>query len=837
MRRILVVLILLMNAIGIVRAQDGTISGRILSAENGEPLIGANIIVDDTTGTATDIDGYFTIIVKPGAHKVLCRFLGCNSETRTIEIKAGENFKLEIALEEEATNLGTVVVSAGKFEQKIEEVTVSMAVIDPGLVENKGTTNMETAVNQAPGVQIVDSEPQIRSGSGYSFGAGSRVMIMVDDLPALSGDAGRPSWNFLPVENLEQIEIIKGASSVMYGSAALSGVINIRTAYPKDKPQSKINAYSGIYDNPPRKHAIYWGDANPSFTGMNFFHSRKIGNWDLVIGGNIYGDNGYVGSAPEDISVKYIANKQTLVNGTLVTGVKQDTTVEYLSSGIGEFENRTRMNANIRYRHPKIEGLNFGINFNGMYSRSSGALLMLNTDTGMYRAFPGAITRTLKTIYNIDPFANYYDKSGGKHSIRTRMYYEDNNNNNNQANQSTLYYGQYQYQMKFKRFSDLVITSGIMGTYSESNSELFLGNEDGTPINFSRNYAMYVQLDKKWWDRLTISLGTRYEGFEINDTDKEAKPVFRTGVSARILKETYVRASYGEGFRFPTIGEKYIRTAAGPMNIYPNNDITSEKSWNAEIGLKQGVKAGNFYGYLDIAAFQQEIKNSIEFNVGRWGTINDPIFGLGFKSINVGLARIRGLDFSLVGKGELGPFGVSILAGHTFTKPVALSPNDAFSTTYITNTGEVIEEWNGDVIDTLVVTYKNTSSDTTNNMLKYRFEHLTKVDVNIVYKKLIFGVSYRFNSFMKNVDKIFIDLDQNSGAGLYEGILPTGIKDYRDSKDGKGDYVIDTRIMYQLSETVKVSFIVNNLLNREYMIRPLNIEAPRTGQLQFTINF
>jgi len=145
--------------------------------------------------------------------------------------------------------------------------------------------------------------------------------------------------------------------------------------------------------------------------------------------------------------------------------------------------------------------------------------------------------------------------------------------------------------------------------------------------------------------------------------------------------------------------------------------------------------------------------------------------------------------------------------------------------------------WNTNVIDTLIVTYRSTSSDTTDNILKYRFEHLTKVDINIVYKKIIFGVSYRYNSFMKNLDKIFIDLDKNSGAGLYEGILPTGIQEYRASKNGEGDYIIDTRIMYQLSESVKVSFIINNLLNREYMIRPLNIEAPRTGQLQFTINF
>jgi len=824
-------------AVSAIAQDEGTLKGKIVDSKTGETLIGANVVIDDVTGTATDIDGNFTIKVAPGVHKVLCRYLGYDSQTQNITIVAGKEFTLNIALVESATDLGTVVVTAGKFEQKIEEVTVSMAVIDPSLVENKGTTNMETAINQAPGVQIIDSEPQIRSGSGYSFGAGSRVMIMVDDLPILSGDAGRPSWNFLPVENLEQIEIIKGASSVLYGSAALSGVINIRTAYPKDEPQSKINVYSGIYDNPTRRHAIYWDDANPVFSGMNFFHSRKAGNWDIVIGGNIFTDNGYIGSAPEDVTVKYISPQNLVVNGTPVTGAGADTTISYLSTGVGEFENRTRLNANIRYRHPKIEGLNFGINVNGMYSRNSGALLILNTDTGLYRAFPGAITKTLKLVYNIDPFVNYYDKQGGKHSLRTRVYFIDNDNDNNQANQSTLYYGQYQYQKKFVQFKDLVVTAGMMGTFSESNSELYQGNEDASPLNFSRNYAAYAQLDKKFWDRVTLSLGTRFEGFEINDTDKEAKPVFRSGVSARILKETYVRASYGEGFRFPTIAEKYIRTQVGPMNIYPNNNIIAETSWNAEIGIKQGIKAGKFYGYLDIAVFQQEITNSIEFNVGRWGGITDPLFGLGFKSINVGLARIQGIDISLVGKGKVGPFEINVLAGHTFTKPIAVTADDVFSTRYINNQGEVIDDWNENVIDTLETTYANSSSDPTGSILKYRFQHLTKADVNIMYKGFAFGISYRFTSFIQNIDRIFIDLDKDSGIPFFEGVLPTGIKSYRDAREGKGDFVIDTRLMYQLSETVKVSIIVNNLLNREYMIRPLTIESPRTGQLQFTIHF
>jgi outer membrane cobalamin receptor len=93
----------------------------------------------------------------------------------------------------------------------------------------------------------MDEEPQISSGSGYSFGVGSRVAILIDDLPVMSGDIGKVEWSFIPMENIEQIEVIKGASSVLYGSSALSGAINVRTSYPKDKPLTKVVTYTGFH--------------------------------------------------------------------------------------------------------------------------------------------------------------------------------------------------------------------------------------------------------------------------------------------------------------------------------------------------------------------------------------------------------------------------------------------------------------------------------------------------------------------------------------------------------------------------------------------------------------
>ena len=156
-------------------------------------------------------------------------------QTKNKKTKKQDNKKKETAKE-----LGLIVVSAGKFEQRIEDVTVSMNVIKPKLIEEKNTTTMEDIIDQSPSVNIIDGQANIRGGSGWSYGAGSRVAVLVDDLPMLTADAGDVKWSFLPVENVEQIEVLKGASSVLFGSSAMNGIINVRTAYPKDTPQTRI---------------------------------------------------------------------------------------------------------------------------------------------------------------------------------------------------------------------------------------------------------------------------------------------------------------------------------------------------------------------------------------------------------------------------------------------------------------------------------------------------------------------------------------------------------------------------------------------------------------------
>ena len=285
-------LLLLITSLNLF-SQNAKISGVVSDLKTKETLVGVNVIFGPTKGVTTNEKGFYTIDLEPGEYNIEYKFVGYTSEKRKVNLKENEKITINIKLEDESKVLDEVVVSAGRFEQKLSDVTVSMDVIKATMIENTNTQNIETAVQQVPGVMVMDEQASIRGGSSYSYGAGSRVLMLVDDMPMMAGASGDVKWNFAPVENIEQVEVIKGASSALYGSSALNGVINIRTKFPSITPETKLIFSSGVYGNPKRSAIKWWGNVQPIFTGTQFFHSRMIGNFDLVVAGNVFSNNGY----------------------------------------------------------------------------------------------------------------------------------------------------------------------------------------------------------------------------------------------------------------------------------------------------------------------------------------------------------------------------------------------------------------------------------------------------------------------------------------------------------------------------------------------------------------
>ncbi len=789
----------LLFATNVLFAQQGTIKGTVYNGKSRETIPGVNVVLSETKGVVTDVDGNFALKVDPGKITLTYKFIGYGSVVKSYVVKSGQTITETVNMYEESMVIEGVVVSAGKFEQKLSDVTISMEVLKPSQINNQNTNELNESLNKLPGVDIYDGQPSIRSGSGYSYGAGSRVLVMMDDMPMLAPDAGDAKWNYMPIENISQVEVLKGASSALFGSSALNGVINLRTAFPTDHPTTKISINNGIYMNPKRKDLIWWNDdevgysntiagslvnplsnfgvKNPGFGGLSFCHSRKIGQFDLVVGGNFYMNQGF--RTPND-------------------------------------EAHERVNVNMRYRVKKIEGLSFGLNGNFMYVDNTDFFLWQNADSGAWRQRTDAVSHNNGYRINADPYFLYFNKKGSKYSLKMRYYRQSNlfADDPGKNNISELYYGDYQYQHNYKTKHNL--TAGISGSYSKSQAELF-GSHEGL------NVSLYAQYDAKFWKKLTVSLGVRGEYYRIDTAQSESTfsfkingknhtlpitPVFRLGVNYQAAKYTFIRASFGQGYRFPSIAEKFIKTSVGGLNIFPNRLLNPETGWSAELGVKQGIKIGHWNGYLDVAGFWTEYKNMIEFTFGiykpdtaAYATLAD----VGFKSLNVGHARINGIDATFTGQGTIFGFPASVLLGYTYTNPIDLNYNPSTDTTKTEN----------------------------NKYLKYRYLHSVKADFEVTFAFFTFGATFIYNSNIINIDKAF-------ESPLIPGYAPSdllpGLKAYRD-KHNKGYCLFNVRGLFDITETQRIGLFVNNLFNTEYMSRPGLIEAPRNIAIQYNLTF
>ena len=776
---------LFISVLACVKSYGQEIVGNIWDQSSNEPLIGVNIILDGKGIASSDIDGKFEISTTEGPHELSFKFIGYKEKNITVDLSSEEKKELQIKMTEDAELIETVVISAGKFEQRIEETTVSIEVIKPSLIANKNTTNIQTAIDQVPGVNITDGQANIRGGSGWSYGAGTRVQVLVDDMPLISGDAGQAQWNLISTENINQVEIIKGASSALYGSSALNGVINIRTAYPTDMPETKINFHNGRYSNAKRKSLNWWGDDKRKVYGMDFLHKQKFGNFDFVLGGFFLEDQGY----------RY-----------------------------KEVTKRQRVNFNTRYRDQKVEGLSYGVNANFLFNTTASALIWESYEYA-YIPLDSSVTKTSGDVFNVDPFITYVNpKNQDKHNFRTRYMRvindnETKNDPDGQDNQSSTYFAEYQYQKQIESLR-LNWTPGLMNEYVDAVAKLFNGT------NFRLNNAVFTQLDKKIGSRINLSLGARYEQFQLKTSEyyvmsngdtinsfKAAKPVFRAGINYQLAEGTFLRSSWGQGYRFPSIAELFIETeVTSGIYVYQNPQLKPESGWSSEVAIKQGFKVGNWGGYLDVAAFIMEYENMMEFSFGQWEETTANSLGIGFKSINIGDTRISGVEFSLSAGGKLGKNELFLLGGYTYIDAIPLNPEIPYG-----------EDSYGNELN-----YYNTSSLDSNTLfLKYRHKHVAKLDVEYKTKNWSFGSSFRYNSFMLNVDNIFV-------SSLFESIVP-GIPESREKLDN-GDFIVDSRIICRLNDELSMSLIINNLLNREYQTRPANMMAPRTISLRFGIS-
>ena len=897
-----------------------SLQGYIYDKDNEGVLPGVNVYYSlqsgEKIGVISDLNGFYKIDLPAKGVDVIFSTLGFENKILHLVLSPNESKKADIYLKTSSTLLSEVVVSAGRFEQKLSEITVSMDVLKAEQLSRQSPVDLASTLNTLPGVDINDKQPSIRGGNGWTYGVGSRCLFLVDGMNVLDPGNGTVNWNVLPIENIEQIEVIKGASSVLYGSSALNGIINIRSKRPDLKPKTTLRTYAGIYDNP-AKDSYRWSDRSfwkqgkypvepllrsniltgvrtPIYDGLDLAHSRRIGNFDVSGSMNLFKDEGYREQG---------------------------------------YNQRFRIGGNLTYHQPGLTDkiMNYGFNINYLSDRTADFFIWRNPSE-VYRPSAFANMGHEGNSFDIDPFFNFTNtKNNTSHKIKARFFYKDDSlvkpsasrnkdeiltsmgadldglngfmTNLQNGDYSSLvpillpilkkdytgavdaalgllsnyfptattsdwcdllgsvmatgkapgdlvrnytYYIDYQFNKKWN--SGACLTTGATYEHTRLASEV-------TGIHNSDNAALFIQYDQRFLDKISVSAGMRMEYYRVDKFLKEAqtnifgmkipfRPIFRAGLNYQVGPYSFLRASFGQGYRYPSLVEKYARKDIGGVGVYPNNELLPEKGINAEIGFKQGLKAGKWTGMIDLAAFYTEYSDMIEF---RFGFFNNTSFeyinslnevvsmitkgqtpGLGAQFYNVSKARIYGAEINTNGKVDFNPHtSLTYNLGYVFIEPEEINWKEK-------------NEKEDQYTDPLQMKEKSNKS----KYLKYRQRHTAKTIVDFNWKRFNIGFNLMVKSKTLAVDYIMVDERQKEEPELmdYVRTLLFGESDGQTLASywkniNKPYCTLDLRAGVDISNSVSAEFKVNNLLNKEYSTRPMATAAPRTYIMQLNFRF
>ena len=239
----LFVLFTLMFVTGLAMAQEGTVSGVV--SENGEPLIGATVVVQGSNmGTTTDFDGKYSLTLSAGEHVIEASYVGYNSHSHSVTVMAGKNTTLNFELLQ-GLGLDEVLVVGSRAEGRTKLTTaVPVDVVD---MKKLAAVGAQTNINQilnfvAPSFTsntqtISDGTDHVDPASLRALGP-DQVLVLINgkrrhtsSLVNVNGTFGRGNvgtdLNAIPVAAIDRIEILRDGAAAQYGSDAIAGVINI----------------------------------------------------------------------------------------------------------------------------------------------------------------------------------------------------------------------------------------------------------------------------------------------------------------------------------------------------------------------------------------------------------------------------------------------------------------------------------------------------------------------------------------------------------------------------------------------------------------------------------
>lgn len=689
------------------RNNPATLRGKVTDTR-GIPLIGANVMLKGTIlGAATNSAGEFVITNVPaGKFTMAVYFIGFRPKEIAVTLTPGDTTDVgRVILEATAVSSEPVVVTASKYEQNLQDVPVSISAVGAREIRYRNSITFGDALKYISGVNLNASQVNIRGSSGFSYAVGSRVLLLLDGVPLLTGDTGEINFEAVPVYLIERMEVQKAAGSALYGSNALGGVINLVTRDIGSVPQLYMKIYGGLYSNP-YYDEWKWSERSRYLNGIELNYARKINKVGIMIGGSRFEDDSY---RENDSRRRYSGSAK----------IKWD---------LSPFQQLT-LSGNYMYQKRK----------SFLWWRSLQDALrppenQLNDRVESRRTY---VTAHYRHILNRDRYVTLRGVWFGNR-------FEDTTEETGNRSTSNSLDGEVQFN---QRAGKHFLTAGVQGTAGFARSDIFGNNSSGYA-------ALYVQDEIDWRYRLKTTIGARFDYFNIKTVGSEARFNPKLAVVYKAFQGNALRASFGTGFRAPSLAEVFTSTSFSGLLVIPNEDsLKAERSSSVEIGLNQLV--GSWLS-ADVSLFQNDYWNLIEASL----VVRDGVATGEAQFQNISRARIRGIEVNV--SGNYWDNRMKIGAGYTYVDP------------------------------------RNLGSGA---YLNYRPRHLFYSNGRITAGPFQAGLDYRFISRFDNVEDLLSNIIPDSDKQVDAHVV-----DLRFSA-----------VAPVFGQPVRISFHVNNLLQYNYV--------------------
>ncbi|HET7152849.1 MAG TPA: TonB-dependent receptor [Candidatus Kapabacteria bacterium] len=581
--------------------KTGNINGVVVDSSTVQPIIGAMVRVHGISKGAVSRDsGQFLISgIPPGKYELEVRATGYKTQTQSVTVKPDETETVFFGLISAPIEQQAVVVTASKHLQSIQEVPVSTDIIAHEDITQRNAVQLDQVLRYVPGVYVNDDQVNIRGSSGYSRGVGSRVMLLMDGIPALSGDAGDMKFDAVPMPAVDHVEVVKGAGSALYGNGALGGVINVITKQPTDSLQLYAKAYAGGYPEPSYTQ-WQWYSGIRTQSGLDLGFGKKFGDLSLLASGGWRDNMSY--RQDDDyhrwnLYTKVSENFSPSVSGWIALNAAND---------------------------------NHG---NWIYWQSLDHALLAYDSTTVYEriySFKMQLTGEVKNVISPD-FISY--TRGGFY--RTTV--DDNIDPLGPDSASKLVSHANAFSFE-QQFSNQLSGVSLFTYGAQTTGSVIKSNDYGDRSQWDA--ALYAQLEETFTPQFIMTLGSR-GGIARTENDPLLGRVDpKLGLLYNVSPDISLRASAGSGFRAPTVAEKYVVTQTSTLLTKPNPDLQYERSWSYEVGMNKTATLGGETYTFDGALFWDDYWNMIE-----------PTFVYSLPAQiqfqNITRARVQGIDASL----------------------------------------------------------------------------------------------------------------------------------------------------------------------------------------------